>query len=214
MATLIDLTGQQFGRLLVKNRHGLDGRNTTWDCQCSCGGPKAASVIVQSYNLRHGKTVSCGCVRKEKTLVTATQHGMRNTKAYRTWIGMKDRCYNENSVAYCNYGGRGIIVDEHWKESFETFYTDMGDPPSAGHSIERRDVNGNYTLSNCYWGTDEEQANNKRTSKRLTMNGTTLTVTQWAKRIGIAPCSLVNRLDAGWNVERALTTPKRGRKSQ
>lgn len=212
MAGLIDLTGQRFGRLTVLHRHGKDGKNTTWLCQCDCGGPKSTGVVVQTYNLRHGKTVSCGCVRKEKTTVAATRHGLRNTKAYKTWVGMKDRCYNPEAASYANYGGRGIVVEEPWKSSFEAFHADMGNPPTSSHSIERRDVNGNYGPSNCHWATSDEQANNRRTNRRLTLNGVTQTLAQWAAQIGITSCSLANRLDAGWSVERALTTPKRGRR--
>lgn len=212
MAALVDLTGQRFGRLTALHRHGKDGKNTTWLCQCSCGGPKSSSVIVQTYNLRHGKTVSCGCVRLEKTTAIATRHGQHRTKVYKTWVNMKDRCYNPAAAAYRNYGGRGIAVEEPWKSSFEAFYADMGDPPTNAHSIERRDVNGNYCPGNCHWATTDEQANNRRNNRKLTLNGITCTLTQWAAQIGITPCSLTNRLDAGWSVERALSTPKRGRR--
>lgn len=212
MAGLIDLSGKSFGRLTVLRRYGKDGKNTTWLCKCSCGGPKSSSVIVQTYNLRHGKTVSCGCVRLEKTTAIATRHGQRNTKAYKTWVGMKDRCYNPEAAAYHNYGGRGIAVEEPWKSSFEAFHADMGDPPTGAHSIERQDVNGDYAPGNCHWATTSEQANNRRTNRKLTLNGTTRTLTQWAVQIGITPCSLANRLDAGWPTERALTMPKHSRR--
>jgi hypothetical protein len=212
MSRIIDLTGQIFGRLVVSHRYGNDGKNTTWLCNCECNGPKSANVIVQTYNLRMGKTVSCGCLRKEKVAISAKRHGMRGTKVYKTWINIKDRCYNPKAEAYKNYGGRGITVDDHWKESFENFYNDMGSPPSDEHSIERNDVYGNYTLSNCRWATTTEQSNNKRTSRKMTHDGITLTLSQWAKKVGITPCSLANRLDAGWTDSEALTTPKRGRR--
>lgn len=81
---------------------------------------------------------------------------------YRVWENMKMRCYNSKSDSYKNYGGRGIIVCERWRSSFITFYADMGSKPSLEHSIERKDVNGNYEPINCIWATKAEQALNKR----------------------------------------------------
>ena len=41
----------------------------------------------------------------------------------------------------------------------------MGDKPTLKHSIDRKDVDGNYILDNCRWATSKEQNNNKRNSK-------------------------------------------------
>ncbi|KRN01794.1 hypothetical protein FD13_GL000624 [Levilactobacillus senmaizukei DSM 21775 = NBRC 103853] len=59
---LLDLSGQQFGRLTVIRRDGTaKNGNATWLCKCSCGN----LVTVDSYRLRHGITVSCGCYRRD-----------------------------------------------------------------------------------------------------------------------------------------------------
>ena len=78
---------------------------------------------------------------------------------------MKDRCYNPNLKHYKDYGGRGIIVCDRWKDSFENFFEDMGLKPSSKHSIDRIDVNGNYESRNCKWSTDQEQARNRRNQR-------------------------------------------------
>ena len=210
---LIDLTGQHFGRLEVLRKHGLDGRNTTWECRCSCGGPKAQSVVVQTYNLRQGKTVSCGCVRKENSRVASTTHGKTRSRVYRIWVSMVQRCTNPKADAYENYGGRGISVCNAWLQ-FENFYTDMGDPPTSSHTLERQDNDAGYSKANCTWATRVEQSNNKRTNVVLTLNGRSQTLTQWANELGITRCSLQNRLEAGWSLERALTEGKRGKKHE
>lgn len=82
-------------------------------------------------------------------------------KLYKTWISMKQRCYNPNSYGYTYYGGRGIIVCDRWKTSFKNFLEDMGERPE-GHSLDRINNNGNYEPSNCRWATSKEQSNNKR----------------------------------------------------
>ena len=78
---------------------------------------------------------------------------------------MLRRCYDTTSKGYLNYGGRGITVSEEWNPdlggSFVKFLEDMG-PRLPGYSLDRIDVNGNYSKSNCRWATVLEQARNKR----------------------------------------------------
>ncbi len=89
-------------------------------------------------------------------------HGMHGTPEYRSWQGAKQRCLNPSDDHYANYGGRGIQICERWRDSFLSFYEDMGPRPSILHSIDRIDVNGNYEPSNCRWATASEQQRNKR----------------------------------------------------
>lgn len=84
---------------------------------------------------------------------------------YRTWRGMKDRCYNPNRKEYRYYGGRGIVVCDRWKDSFKFFVEAMGAKPSKEYSIDRIDNNGNYEPINCKWSTVKEQNNNRDISR-------------------------------------------------
>lgn len=119
---------------------------------------------------------------------------------------MIQRCENKKSKDYKDYGGRGIVVCDEWRYSFKTFLHDMGVKPSIYHSLERIDVNGNYYKSNCKWATNLEQANNKRNSKRLEYNGINITVSEWARKIGMHRGSLQNRIDKKWPIEMILST--------
>lgn len=83
----------------------------------------------------------------------------------------------------------------------------MGPRPSTKHTIERKDNNLGYNPDNCCWATRSEQANNKRTNHRLELHGESMTVTQWAAKVGITAGGIMHRLRSGWTVERTLTEP-------
>ena len=84
----------------------------------------------------------------------------RNCPGYNAWRSMRKRCNNPNNRAYPNYGGRGITICDRW-DSFPNFYEDMG-PCPPGLTLERRDTNGNYEPTNCYWADRTTQNRNRR----------------------------------------------------
>lgn len=90
------------------------------------------------------------------------RNGAARSSEYRTWASMIQRCTNAKRSNFPHYGGRGIQVCKRWKISFKAFLKDMGRKPSPHHTLDRKDVNGNYTPSNCRWATLSEQNSNKR----------------------------------------------------
>ena len=77
------------------------------------------------------------------------------------------------------------------------------------HSLDRIDVNGHYEPSNCRWATWSEQNGNKQTTRRITHNGESLTVAEWARRTGVLPATIEYRVRRGWPTEKALYAPAR-----
>lgn len=126
---------------------------------------------------------------------------------------MKSRCYNENLRSFRDYGTRGIKVCDEWKNSYESFRdwaTSNG--YQDGLSIERIDVNGNYTPDNCTFIKLEEQAVNKRNTL-LTVFGVTKPKKVWARENNMTLPTLSSRLNKlGWSPERTVLTPVRSHK--
>lgn len=91
---------------------------------------------------------------------------MRRSKIYGVWNAMKQRCHNPNQAHYPRYGGMGIKVCDAWRNSFEVFYLDMGDPPKDGQrwTLDRMDVFKGYEPGNVRWATykQQNQPENKR----------------------------------------------------
>lgn len=197
-----DLTGQTFNRFTVLRR----GENTkigqaSWICRCDCGEIRS----VKTYSLKSGNSKSCGCYHRD----AITKHGQVKSPEHRSWGAMKSRCLNPGAAGFESYGGRGITVCERWAESFEAFLEDMGPRPSPRHSIDRINSDGNYEPGNCRWADPRTQGNNRRNNVRLTCFGETLTLAQWARKVGLRRNMIEHRLNIGWPLEDALTKPSR-----
>ena len=139
-----------------------------------------------------------------------TTHGLSGTPEYQAWKHMKARCFNPNHKAYSDYGGRGITVCDRWLY-FENFLADMGSRPTAKHSLDRIDNDGDYSSKNCKWSTKAEQQNNQRSNRLITIACVTLTIAQWTKKMGYSKKVIGDRLKAGWSEFDAVMTPVRFR---
>lgn len=202
-APKINLTEQTFGLLtVVRFVETRNGKNY-WISTCSCDSGK--TVEVSTGNLRSGSVLSCGCLKRQPKT-----HGLSQTPEYQTWHRMIQRCTNPNNPDYADYGGRGIGVCKRWRESFVAFYKDVKTRPSTTHELDRwPDNDAGYRPGNVRWATRSEQVNNTRANHFLVHSGKRLSIAEWTAKLNFQPTLISSRLNRGWTVARALTTPPR-----
>lgn len=172
----IDLTGRTFSFLTVTSEAPKLGISRRWHCKCVCG----KEPITHGNHLLSGTTKSCGCMRTALMVKRQTTHNMSRTKIYGVWSSMLNRCRNPKHPAYPHYGARGITVCQEWMD-FATFFSDMGERP-AGHQLDRINNDGPYSPDNCRWTDTLTQHRNRRNTIRVTHNGETKFLVEWAKQ--------------------------------
>lgn len=161
------IAGEVFGRWTVieevePHYTSGGGKKRLIKCLCECGAigtPRLAEI-------RNGKSSSCGCFKLE------TMRRIKSKKVdgaaskyhplYKTWRGMRERCSNPRNKGWQWYGGRGIRVCERWQKSFADFAADVGNKPSPKHTLDRVQVDGDYSPDNFRWATWHEQRMNRQ----------------------------------------------------
>lgn len=208
----IDISGQKFGRLTALRFVRMQGHNSVWLFRCDCG----REVEIVASNVRNGHhTQSCGCLQRETIKAIATKHGGEKTRLYKIFRDMVNRCYDKKDKGYHNYGGRGIVICDVWKNDYGKFmkwaYANGYDEnaPRGKYTIDRIDVNGNYEPSNCRWVDMKTQCNNTRFNLRYIVYGEDLTLKQIAEKYNVNYHTLYGRVRLlGWDIYDALNLPK------
>lgn len=188
MNSVIDLTGQKYGRLTPVEFCGIKDHKARWKCSCDCG----LTVIVPANSLRTGNTKSCGCLHREivseigkKNTTHGNSHDNR-TRLYTIWCGMRQRCNNKNREAYSLYGGKGVKVCDEWNDFLAFKKWAMSNGYADNLSIDRIDNNGDYEPSNCRWITASEnvaRANKNHTTRKV-IRGEGVSKIRQPQRIG------------------------------
>lgn len=205
----IALAGKRFGELIVQHRSDLRGlgKNVLWVCKCSCGN----EVLVRSDKLLSGRKVLCNLDGHNRKRGAQGGLAKQYPREYSSFSAMRHRC-RQQLATYKN-----VLVCKRW-DSFANFISDMGRKPTPEHSIDRYpNPWGNYEPSNCRWATTAEQCRNKRNSIYIEYRGIRILLIDAINSFGVAPELVRSRLDIGWSLERALTTPlqpRGGRKKE
>ena len=212
-----DLTGHKFGRLTVLSVCGEYRETKVWLCKCECG----KLIRLRSCNLLSGGRESCGCGNHD---IDAAKYkaarGIRNVHTedtlWNVWSALKTRCYNPSSASYKNYGGRGILVCEAIRNSVGAIIRTIGPKPTNKSSIDRINVNGNYSCGGCQecnsrgwplnirWLDMKSQQRNRRNNHKITIGGITACASEWEDRCGIKAKTIIARMNSGWPEGRLL----------
>lgn len=201
-----NLTGKRFERLVVLKQINdyikPNGKHeSNWLCQCECGN----IVEVLGYSLKSGHTKSCGCLHEENLKTVAITHGDSYSKLYGVYTSIIDRCYNPNNKRFKDYGGRGIIVCDEWKDSYLNFKTwAIFSGYKEGLSIDRENNDLGYNPSNCRWVTRIVQQNNMRRNHIVEYNGQSKTIAEWSRELNIKYDKLWKSIKKGLSIEDIL----------
>ena len=137
------------------------------------------------------------------------QHGdsagwpKKSAPEYRVWLHLRGRCNNHNDAAYRHYGGRGIRVCKEW-DNYPQFLADVGRRPSSLHTLDRLDNDKGYEPGNCAWTTRTQQARNRRSTRKVSLNGEQMSLAEACERTNAHYGSVKSRLYRGWTLEDAL----------
>ena len=199
--------GDRYGMLTIIREvepYYYKGKLTSrkFECRCDCGN----TTITTLNRLRQGRVKSCGCLIGK----SSKNNGQTNTRLYRIWTSIKQRCYYPKVISYKRYGGRGIIVCDEWLKNFDSFYIwAINNGYSDGLTIDRIDYNGIYEPSNCRWVDYITQGNNRSTNVLMYYNGEEHTIAEWSRILNISQQVIYNRKKHGWKTDKILSTPVR-----
>lgn len=137
------------------------------------------------------------------------KHGLRNTKLFRIWSNMKNRCTNPNCEHFDRYGGRGITICDEWQKNFIAFYEwSISNGYSDNLTLDRKNNDKGYSPDNCRWVTSKTQANNTSRCKFITIDGERKTMREWCDITGVNYNTARDRINRGhWDPVEAVTTP-------
>jgi len=178
----LDLTGHTYGRLTVTGPGEPKGKWATWVAQCDCG-----TRITRTTNALRNSVRSCGCLRRETSSQLNTTHGLtrigKRHYIYAIFTSARARCENPESKNFAEYGARGIEL--RYGSPIELL-NDLGERPTANHTIDRVDPDGHYEPGNVRWATRQTQTLNirhKPTLNECGFRGVTSAGTRFQARI-------------------------------
>jgi hypothetical protein len=202
-----DYIGKKYGKLTILSEAPPTdkGNNTRFITRCDCGNIKNVSF----RNLRAGNTKSCGCLGVEYHAKRIT-HGLTKHRLYHVWYKVVERCINPDVKDYYRYGGRGIKICEGWKKDVTVFYNwAINNGWAEGLQIDRINNNGNYEPANCRFVTPAINGLNRRNNVYVNYRGKIVALGLLAKEYNLNRATLLERVNKGWDIKKAVTTKTR-----
>lgn len=180
-----------------------------WECKCSvCG----RSAVVYPQHVIKGTQKSCSCGKARNARDLFSKHNEKGTRLYGIWLNMRDRCNNENNKRYDRYGRRGIRVCKEWDDFlvFKKWANENG--YSDDLTIDRINNDSDYSPDNCRWVAGALQARNRSNNSVYEIDGERKSLAEWCEIYNMPYFTVFSRVKKyGWDIERALKTPSKGR---
>lgn len=193
-------TGDKFGRLTYLGEEKIVKKRRYGKFQCECGNVK----YIRIDGVASGSSQSCGCKRRNKVGLDSVEY----ERLYNVWSNMIKRCYDESSDRFYAYGKRGISVCDEWKNDFRSFAKWAVDNGwNQNLSIERKDVNKDYSPENCEFITMKQQARNKTNNIRIVYHGEEKCIAEWCEMLGVNDKRTYRRYKLGIRDPDALFYP-------
>lgn len=121
------------------------------------------------------------------------------------------KCYKETNQRYRQNGGRGVTVCDEWLNDFNAFHKWWEENYVSGHAITLKGDSKEYGPDTAQFLSRRKTASKFKSGKLYEAFGEQKTMTQWQsdERSIVSPGTLERRVrHFGWEMERALTTPK------
>lgn len=152
-------------------------------CYCKCGNV----ITTRMTSVISGKAVSCGCQHKSqyKKLSNEKKKSVKHSEyhCYLTGVyrGMISRCYNYKNAAYKNYGAKGVVVCDEWKNSYQSFLTwALNNGWKTGLCLDK-DIKGDgklYSPETCKFVTYRENLLARPMTRKTIFNGMEISITE------------------------------------
>lgn len=210
MGRIKNIIGNRYGKLIViEKTEERKNNKVVWKCRCDCGN---ITYSVKSQ-LDSGYKKSCGCLREDnkfkvfnvpvnKKPILINNINIYNTRLYKIYRGIKDRCYNSNNKSYKYYGSKGIKLCDNWKDYFEEFYKwSLNNGYSDELTIDRIDNNGSYEPNNCRWVSQKVQCNNKSNNAYVKYKGQKYTYSEFEYKFKIPQKNISKLIKRGYKIE-------------
>lgn len=135
---------------------------------------------------------------------------VKNRRLHNDWNTMRRRCYDPSFISYQWYGAKGVGVCEAWRRDYVSFQEwALSHGFREDLTLDRIDSTKDYSPENCRWATKKEQSSNRPTwNIKVTVNGVTKLVSEWADEAGANRSAIYGRIRTrGWDPVKAVTTP-------
>jgi hypothetical protein len=211
------LIGKKYNKLtIISTEYRINKRtgynNSYATCICDCGKIKTINLA----EIKRGRAKGCGCL--PRIISNPRKRSLDiDSRLYKIYHGIKQRCYNKQDLAYKYYGLKGIIMCDEWLKDFQNFKKwSLNNGYEDNLSIDRIDFDGNYSPDNCRWVNNIVQANNRSNNHIIIAFGEEKTLQEWGRdeRCKSSPCLIRSRIvELGWGAEKAIVTPSMQKKS-